>query len=107
MSELRLAQLFHDTYERLAPEFGYETRLETRTFDPESSNGRLMLAVCKELLDLGYVRHYGEGTVKIAKRHYEDLLRSQGRLEYLEGHGVDNWEGYADAMEEFERSGEW
>lgn len=40
------AKLFHDTYERLAPSFGYETRADTKQFDPESPNGRLMIAVC-------------------------------------------------------------
>ena len=47
---LKLAKLFHTTYERLAPEFGYETRTDTKVFDPLSSNGRLMLAVCSEIL---------------------------------------------------------
>ncbi|MCB8988100.1 MAG: hypothetical protein H6661_10175 [Ardenticatenaceae bacterium] len=46
----RLARIFHQTYERLAPQFGYETRQETREFDPESPNGRLMTAVCGEIL---------------------------------------------------------
>lgn len=44
-----LAVRFHETYERLAPSFGYETRVDTRTFDPESKNGRLMVAVCAEI----------------------------------------------------------
>lgn len=44
-----LAVRFHDTYERLAPSFGYETRPDTKAFDPESPNGRLMIAVCSEL----------------------------------------------------------
>lgn len=43
---LELAVLFHETYERLAPDFGYETRPDTKSFDPESKNGRLMVAVC-------------------------------------------------------------
>lgn len=43
------ARLFHDTYERLAPQFGYETRPDTKAFDPESPNGRLMTAVIREL----------------------------------------------------------
>jgi hypothetical protein len=43
---LKIAQEFHETYERLAPAFGYETRADTKTFDPESRNGRLMAAVC-------------------------------------------------------------
>lgn len=46
---LALAIRFHETYERLAPSFGYETRPDTRAFDPESKNGRLMVAVCAEI----------------------------------------------------------
>ena len=47
---LELAIRFHEVYERLAPSFGYETRPDTREFDPDSKNGRLMVAVCGELL---------------------------------------------------------
>lgn len=47
---LTLAERFHEAYERLAPEFGYETRPETRKFSPDTKNGRLMVAVCRELL---------------------------------------------------------
>lgn len=50
MTPIKLAQLFHDTYERLAPRFGYETNPETRRFDKTSLNGKLMIAVCKTLL---------------------------------------------------------
>jgi hypothetical protein len=46
---LRLATRFHETYERLAPSFGYETREDTKAFDPKTPNGRLMIAVCAEL----------------------------------------------------------
>lgn len=41
----KLAREGHDAYERLAPQFGYETRIDTRKFDPTSPNGRLMMAV--------------------------------------------------------------
>lgn len=44
-----MARLFHETYERLAPSFGYETRADTKAFDPESPNGKLMIAVCGEV----------------------------------------------------------
>lgn len=44
-----LAKFLHDAYERLAPQYGYVTREDTRTFDHESPNGRLMAAVCEEL----------------------------------------------------------
>ena len=46
----KLARIFHNTYERLAPKFGYETREDTREFNPESPNGKLMMAVIKEVL---------------------------------------------------------
>lgn len=45
-----LATRFHDTYERLAPQFGYETRQDTKLFDPTTPNGQLMLAVAGEIL---------------------------------------------------------
>ncbi len=48
---LTLARRFHEAYERLAPAFGYETRPETREFDPLSRNGLLMIAVLKELAE--------------------------------------------------------
>ncbi len=51
MKALELATLFHEIYERRAPEFGYETRKETRAFDPSTANGRLMVAVCGDVLD--------------------------------------------------------
>jgi len=51
MSPEYWAGRFHDTYERLAPDFGYETRDDTKTFDPTSPNGRLMTRVCEVLVD--------------------------------------------------------
>ena len=48
---IEMAKMFHETYERLAPEHGYETRTETRQFDEGSKNGTLMISVCRELLE--------------------------------------------------------
>lgn len=45
-----MARKFHGAYERLAPQFGYETRPDTRAFDPASSNGKLMIAVVNEVV---------------------------------------------------------
>jgi hypothetical protein len=45
----KIARLFHDTYERLAPEYNYTTKKDTRVFDPESNNGKLMIAVAGEV----------------------------------------------------------
>ena len=50
MDAKELAILFHEIYERLAPQFGYETHTETRKFNENSSNGKLMIAVCQEIL---------------------------------------------------------
>lgn len=49
MNSIELARLFHDTYERLASSFGYETREDTKVFDENSNNGKLMIAVCTEI----------------------------------------------------------
>jgi len=48
---LELAILFHTIYERLSAKFNYQTRTETRIFDPDSPNGKLMIAVCQEILE--------------------------------------------------------
>ncbi len=45
--DIEYARLFHDTYEKLAKEFKYTTRKSTRVFDPFSNNGRLMVEVCR------------------------------------------------------------
>ena len=44
---LELAILFHQTYERLAPSKA-TTRTRKRVFDPESPNGKLMVAVHRD-----------------------------------------------------------
>lgn len=51
----RLAKRFHDAYERLAPEHGYETRKESAKLWDEvpEQNRSLMIAVCQELIDEG------------------------------------------------------
>jgi hypothetical protein len=48
----KLAQQFHETYERLAPQFGYETRKESAKpwSDVPDQNKQLMIAVCGEII---------------------------------------------------------
>lgn len=48
---LEIAKKFHEAYERLAPSFGYETRKDTKAFDPNTPNGKLMIAVCQMVGD--------------------------------------------------------
>ena len=47
-----LAQLFHDSYERRAPEFGYSTRRSSAKpwEDVPEPNKSLMIAVAKDVL---------------------------------------------------------
>jgi hypothetical protein len=47
-----LARQFHETYERLAPSFGYETREASAKpwADVPDQNKQLMIAVCEEIL---------------------------------------------------------
>ena len=47
----QMAKDFHNWYEELAPEFGYETRDETKELDFDSPNGKLMLAVCERIIE--------------------------------------------------------
>jgi len=51
ITPIKLAKLFHHNYEKLAPEFGYETRRETKEFDEKSLNGQLMIATCRAVLE--------------------------------------------------------
>ena len=47
IDHIKLAESFHDTYENLAPQYGYETRGDTKRFNPESPNGKLMIEVIR------------------------------------------------------------
>ncbi len=42
-----------------------------------------------------------EKMVTIIQREYDNLLKSEHKLDCLECCGVDNWCGYGDAMEMF------
>lgn len=43
----------------------------------------------------------GEAEYKVSEARYLELLNAERKLDYLEGGGVDNWEGYDLSMEEF------
>ena len=49
-----MAEVFHETYERLAPEFGYETREASAVewANVPDNNKALMTAVCAEILEM-------------------------------------------------------
>ena len=58
MSAERIARAFHEAYERLAPEHGYETRPDSAVGweDVPTNNRALMVAVAAELLERGVIR---------------------------------------------------
>jgi hypothetical protein len=47
-----LAKTFHEVYEKLAPVYKYETNKETKIFDENSPNGKLMIATCEGILNM-------------------------------------------------------
>lgn len=55
----RLAQQFHEVYERLAPEYAYETREESRVawIDVPPKNRELMIATVEEVMG-GFFEQY-------------------------------------------------
>ena len=46
----KFTETFHNTYEMLAPQFGYETRKDTKQFDFDSPNGKLMYATIERIM---------------------------------------------------------
>lgn len=43
-------------------------------------------------------------SVTIIKEEYDRLVSDSTKLSYLEGHGVDNWQGYDDAMTDYQEA---
>ena len=115
MNSLELAILFHETYEKLAPDFGYETRKETKKFKEDSPNGRLMIAVCEIVLkqlqqkiaELEKKREELAQTIKrqasdqIAK--YKKIAELEKEIERYQGISGRTWSEYINKMKELEQ----
>ena len=83
-----LAAKFHEAYERLAQEHGYVTRRDTRQFDPESPNGRLMIAVCEEIRGSLLPEKYVEiGSLYRGRYSAIQFLQSAQSIPQLGAHG--------------------
>jgi hypothetical protein len=85
-----LALVFHNTYEKLAPSFGYETRQDTKEFDFKSNNGRLMVAVCSEIIKWQQEQDknkYSEEDIKEA--FYQGWVLSGARVSFKEA--ISKW----------------
>jgi hypothetical protein len=50
MDKTQLAKFFHKTYEALATDYLYKTRYETKEFNENTANGKLMIATCGAVL---------------------------------------------------------
>lgn len=70
LNKEQLAKQFHDLYEKYAPEYGYNTREDTKEFNPESPNGKLMIQVCSEII----TEHYNEleGFIDSEEMQFDD-----------------------------------
>ena len=68
-----LARCFHETYELLAPSFGYETRKESAKPWEEvpDKNKRLMIAVCETLLDFWHPHRINADEYECLKINFE------------------------------------
>lgn len=77
-----VAKLFHDTYERLAPEFGYETQPRTAVAweNVPEPNKSLMIAVAE------HVMHKILGTIPCEEDENGEWVPKK---EYMKRHGLD------------------
>ena len=86
---LEITKNFHDTYERLSKEYGYETREETKVFDINSNNGQLMYATVKEVIspileENQELKKQVEEKENIACNWKDSCLENAGKIEILE-----------------------
>lgn len=52
----------------------------------------------KEVTDQG---NKDDDLIQVSAKHYQDLIRDSRWLECLENAGIDNWDGYDYAQEEY------
>ena len=84
---LEITKKFHDTYEKLASEYTYETREDTKVFDINSNNGKLMYATVNEIVspilkENKTLRENAEHNDKVVdKVNWENMLLKQENKE--------------------------
>ena len=89
MSIEKMAEFFHDTYEQLAPRFGYKTRIDTKEFNKESPNGRLMMAVCNEMLHKQHIEE--RDSIWCIVNVMEELRACLEEIMYLSDSELPRW----------------
>ena len=88
---VEMAQLFHDTYEALAPAFGYETRPDTKAFDHESPNGKLMCATVAKVRTAIIASLCGD-VEPVAHMWQHDETGRTGFVEHAPAEELEQWE---------------
>jgi len=91
LSVRELAKKFHEVYERLAPNFGYETRLDTRQFDPASPNGRLMISAIQEVMAVMGSDTQVDPIRQLIQEHATLLAENESAYFELCYHRVTGW----------------
>ena len=77
---LEITKKFHNTYEKLSKEYSYETREDTKVFDINSNNGKLMYATVNEIVspilkENKILRENAENNDKVVdKVNWENML---------------------------------
>ena len=74
---LEITKKFHDTYEKLASEYTYETRKDTKVFDINSNNGKLMYATVNEIVS----------PILKENQKYKEVIDKA--IEYIESYKTD------------------
>ena len=91
---LEITKKFHDTYEKLASEYTYETREDTKVFDINSNNGKLMYATVNEI-----VSPILEENTKLINQQKEFMKWLEDYLKLFDNMCIDE-QGYYDMLEE-------
>lgn len=81
----QIAQAFHEAYEALAPEHGYETREASAkpwAEVPEQNRG-LMIATVQRLLDTNVIEHGGHEAYTWKDKMRDDTARVQDNPRFL------------------------
>lgn len=97
-----IAAQFHEAYERLAPVFGYKTNEATRIWNHESANGKLMMAVCAEVVvpHIAAIQKKLDGAheallflveLKTMKRKIEAGTATEKQVSFYLAHKEDAW----------------
>lgn len=90
----KYTEMFHYTYEMLALNFGYETRKDTKKFDFDTPNGKLMYATVEKIIspileENQQLKEQLETSEKARKEAIELVKNNQRKDEFVE---LNEWQ---------------